>query len=52
LFYDAESAIELLKLANFTKIEVRKLHDSSLLNIKEVEPEHREAESFYIEAIK
>ncbi|MEH2110217.1 class I SAM-dependent methyltransferase [Nostoc sp.] len=51
-FYDAESAIDLLKTAGFRKIEERQLHDSSLPNIENIEPEHRQAESFYIEAIK
>ncbi|MEH1819259.1 MAG: hypothetical protein V7L31_09320 [Nostoc sp.] len=51
-FYDAESAIELLQIAGFTKIEQRKIYDSSLPSIENIEPEHRQAESFYLEAIK
>lgn len=51
-FYDAESTIELVKLAGFTKVEERCLHDSLLPNIAEVEPAYRVFESFYIEATK
>ena len=51
-FFDAESAIELIGLAGFTKVEERSLHESLLPNITDVEPAHRVYESFYIEAIK
>lgn len=51
-FYDAESAMQLLQLAGFTKLRQSFLHDSVLPNIEEVEPAYRAPESFYVEAIK
>ena len=51
-FYDTESAIDLLKIAGFTDIKEKKLHESSLPNIEDIEPAYRAPESFYIEAIK
>lgn len=51
-FYDAESVLQLLKTAGFSKIEERSVHESSLPNIEVIEPSYRAPESFYVEAVK
>ena len=51
-FYDAESAIQLLKEAGFEQAKEKQLHDSVLPEIEFVEPAFRAIESFYVEAIK
>ena len=51
-FYDAESCCDLLRRAGFSESGRRKIHDSSLPRIKEIEPAAREHESFYVEAQK
>src|ERR1700730_1293367 len=51
-FYDAESAIQLVREAGFVCVEERMLHQSTLPNIEAVEPTYRAAESFYVEAYK
>lgn len=49
-FYDAETVIALLREVGFDACEERPLHQSSLPRIADVEPAHRLAESFYVEA--
>ena len=51
-FYDAESVIQLLKEAGFSKAQETQLHQSKLPNIEAIEPAFRAPESFYVEAIK
>jgi predicted SAM-dependent methyltransferase len=51
-FYDAESAIQLLKEAGFEKAKEKQLHDSVLPELEFIEPAFRAIESFYVEAIK
>jgi predicted SAM-dependent methyltransferase len=51
-FYDAESAIQLLHEAGFSKAQEKKVHESNLPNIEVVEPGFRAVESFYVESIK
>jgi predicted SAM-dependent methyltransferase len=50
-FYDAESVMSLLEKAGFLDIAERRVHESRLPNVEQVEPAYRARESFYVEAI-
>jgi predicted SAM-dependent methyltransferase len=51
-FYDAETVMDLLKDAGCSRAEERRLHDSALPRIGDVEPAYRAVESFYVEGIR
>jgi predicted SAM-dependent methyltransferase len=51
-FYDADSCCDVLQRAGFVQCGSRRMHESALPRIEEVEPPSREHESFYVEAMK
>jgi predicted SAM-dependent methyltransferase len=51
-FYDFESLKHLHSLAGFSEISQKKLHQSSIPEIKTLEPARRALETVYVEAVK